>query len=387
MATPLKVFCCYAREDQEMLAHLKRHLAPLVRRGQITIWSDTDLGAGVEWEKELHKHLEQADIILLLISSYFMASDYCYSTEMRWAIERHEQDSARVVPIILSATYWHDAPFATLQILPKAARPVKSWPDQDEAFHEVAEQLAKMVTVRRKEIYLSVGEKHFTSRRYEEALVAYEQTFLLDPASAAALVGKSRSLNGLNRYEEALGVCEQILFLDSLNAWAYHGKGAALIGLERSEEALVACEQAIRFDPTLAEAYSNKGAALHRLRRYEEALIAFKQAIRFDPTSAVSYYGKGVALCILNRYEEALAACEQAIRLDPTFALAYHVKGVVLEYFKRYSEALMAFELALRFDPTYAQTYYSKGIVLGILGWQREADQSYARARELGYPG
>lgn len=98
MTVPLEVFCCYAREDQEMLEHLKKHLMPLQRSGQITIWSDTNLNAGVEWEKELHQHLENADIILLLISPDFMASDYCYSTEMKRAIERHDQGRAHVIP-------------------------------------------------------------------------------------------------------------------------------------------------------------------------------------------------------------------------------------------------------------------------------------------------
>jgi hypothetical protein len=57
MPVPLEVFCCYAREDQEMLEHLKKHLMPLQRNGQITVWSDTNLNAGAEREKELHQHL------------------------------------------------------------------------------------------------------------------------------------------------------------------------------------------------------------------------------------------------------------------------------------------------------------------------------------------
>src|SRR5258706_11817633 len=117
MVVPLEVFCCYAREDQEMLEHLKKHLMPLQRGGQIKIWSDTNLNAGAEWEKELHQHLESADLILLLISSDFMNSDYCYSTEMKRAIERHDQGSAQVIPILLRPIHWESAPFAKLQMI------------------------------------------------------------------------------------------------------------------------------------------------------------------------------------------------------------------------------------------------------------------------------
>lgn len=137
MPVPLEVFCCYAREDQEMLEHLKKHLMPLQRSSQITIWSDTNLNAGVEWEKELHQHLESADLILLLISPDFMSSDYCYSTEMKRAIERHDQGSAHVIPILLRPTFWQNEPFAKLQIVPTDATPITTWADRDEAFYDV----------------------------------------------------------------------------------------------------------------------------------------------------------------------------------------------------------------------------------------------------------
>src|SRR5215831_2487795 len=137
MSTPLEVFCCYAREDQTLLEGLKSHLMSLQRDGQITIWSDTDLNAGEIWKKVLHQHLESADIVLLLISAHFMKSDYCYSVEMQRAVERHEQGSAHVIPILLRATFWEKAPFARLQMLPKNARPVTSWSDCDEAFDTI----------------------------------------------------------------------------------------------------------------------------------------------------------------------------------------------------------------------------------------------------------
>jgi TIR domain len=146
MTSPLEVFCCYAREDQDMLRHLKKHLAPLVRGGQITIWSDINLNAGVEWEKELHQHLESADIILLLISPDFMDSDYCYSIEMGRAITRHKAGSAQVIPVLLRPTFWRNALFAKLQMVPRDAKPVASWLDRDDAFHDVTVQVDQVVS-------------------------------------------------------------------------------------------------------------------------------------------------------------------------------------------------------------------------------------------------
>lgn len=146
MSAPLEVFCCYAREDQEMLTQLRKHLAPLVRQSQITIWCDTNLSAGAEWEKELHQHLESADIILLLISPDFIASDYCYSTEMERALARHHEGSAQVIPILLRSAFWQNTPVAKLQLIPTNARPVTNWPDRDDVFHDITVQINQVVS-------------------------------------------------------------------------------------------------------------------------------------------------------------------------------------------------------------------------------------------------
>ena len=124
MISTIEIFCCYAREDQELLRNLQKHLMPLQRQGLITIWSDTDINAGATWEEEIDKHLNTAHIILLLVSPDFMASEYCYSKEMKQAMQRHERGEARVIPIILRPTYWKGAPFDKLQALPANARPV-----------------------------------------------------------------------------------------------------------------------------------------------------------------------------------------------------------------------------------------------------------------------
>ncbi len=144
---PLKLFFCYAHEDEPLLNELKWHLEALRRQGLIDVWHDRNIGAGTEWEREIDKHLNTAQIILLLISQYFMASDYCYGVEMKRAMERHECEEARVIPVILRPVHWQRAPFGKLQALPTGAKPVRDpgWHNLDEAFFDVAEGIRKVV--------------------------------------------------------------------------------------------------------------------------------------------------------------------------------------------------------------------------------------------------
>lgn len=156
----VKIFISYAQEDEELLNRLKTHLMPLKRQGIIDIWYDRNISAGTEWKKEISEQLNAAQIILLLISPDFMASDYLYGTEVSGAMERHERDDARVIPVLLRSSYWKIEQFNRLKALPIAAKleakPVISsrWHDIDEALvnvvegiHEVALELTRPCNV------------------------------------------------------------------------------------------------------------------------------------------------------------------------------------------------------------------------------------------------
>ena len=136
---PYRVFLCYAREDEKLLNQLRKHLKALQRQQYIEPWYDRDINAGSDWKKDIDEHLKIADIILLLVSPDFMASDYCYGVEVEKAMERHNNEEAIVIPIILRHTYWNGALFGDLQALPEDAKPIfgPDYPYPDKAFLEV----------------------------------------------------------------------------------------------------------------------------------------------------------------------------------------------------------------------------------------------------------
>jgi hypothetical protein len=142
---PIEVFFSYSHQDEKLRDELAKHLSILERQGIISSWHDRQIPAGIEWAGEIDEHLNTARIILLLISSDFLASNYCYSIEMERAIKRHETGEAQVIPVILRPVDWQGAPFEKLQALPKNARPVTSWTNQDEAFADVTRGIRKAV--------------------------------------------------------------------------------------------------------------------------------------------------------------------------------------------------------------------------------------------------
>jgi tetratricopeptide (TPR) repeat protein len=143
--TPIKVFYSYAHEDEPYLKRLHTHLIMLRRAGLISTWYDRQIGPGTDWARTIDTHLEQAAIILLLVSPDFLASDYCYAIEMQRALQRHNADEARVIPIILRPCDWSHAPFTLLQCLPRDGKAITLWDNQDQAWDDVTAGIRRTI--------------------------------------------------------------------------------------------------------------------------------------------------------------------------------------------------------------------------------------------------
>ncbi len=137
----ITIFLSYAHADEAYRRELEKHLASLRREGFIAPWHDRKIVPGADIGREIDANLERADIILLLVSPDFIDSDYCYDIEMKRAVGRHRDGSARVIPVIVRPCDWHSAPFGRLKALPKDGTPISTYSNPDEAFLEVAQAI------------------------------------------------------------------------------------------------------------------------------------------------------------------------------------------------------------------------------------------------------
>src|SRR5215510_8416258 len=123
----LDVFFSYSHIDEPLCEELKGHLTALERRNVIKTWTDCQITAGNERRDEIEKHLDSADVILLLVSSDFLKSDFCYLIETSRALLRHESGDARVIPVVVRPVFWKNEPISWIQFLPKDGKPATSW--------------------------------------------------------------------------------------------------------------------------------------------------------------------------------------------------------------------------------------------------------------------
>ncbi len=356
------------------------------RLKQATIWADTDIDAGALWENEIKKHPNKAQIILLLISSYFISSDYCYSIEMQTALEKHARGEACVIPVIVRACPWEGTPLGKLQALPKNAKAVTSdhWHTQHDAFLSIFNGVKNVVNKwPEKERLWNACLSYYKSGQYEEALKAIEAIAVLGFDYVQLSKIKGDALFQLQAYKEALEAYEYALNLNPDERDLYNAKGLVLYHLGRNREAVIAYRETIKRGSSTPSSLAVMGLALCNLGEYQEGLDICEEALRLDSTTTDAYLGKGHALCGLGSYEEALVAYDEVLRRAPDYKSAHRGRGNALYVLERYDEALAAFEQVIRLSPD-ADAYNGKGNALYRLRRYDEAANAYEEAVRLG---
>lgn len=140
-----KVFISYSHRDEDHREDFGDHLSMMQRNGVIECWHDRKIHVSEDWKNEIDENLESADIIIFLVSSSFLASDYCFDVEVKRAMERQEEGTAQIISIVVRPCDWEDCEFSKFQAAPKDAKPITKWTDRDEAWLNVVQSIKKYI--------------------------------------------------------------------------------------------------------------------------------------------------------------------------------------------------------------------------------------------------
>jgi hypothetical protein len=143
---PVKIFYSYSRfgKDELLREELDKHLSSLERQGIIKEWHVGDIEAGAVSLNEINNYIDNADIILLLMSADFISSDECNNMITR-ALERQRSGGVRVIPVLLRPCLWNVDHLQNFIPLPKNGMPVTMWENLDEAFLKIVEGLLEVI--------------------------------------------------------------------------------------------------------------------------------------------------------------------------------------------------------------------------------------------------
>ncbi len=150
--TPLRVFISYSHNsnDRPLLDQLTRHISPLVQQGKISIWDDSMIFPGSNWDQTITTEIRRADIVVFLVSSDYLASDYVNRIEVPIAMQRQANGECTIVPVLLRNCLFELMPYAEYEFLPKTAHdqrlvPLDQWANKDEAIATIVRRLNLLV--------------------------------------------------------------------------------------------------------------------------------------------------------------------------------------------------------------------------------------------------
>ncbi len=104
----VKIFISYARENREQLEDIKSGLSMALRNGNIHgIWYDKMMVAGEAWHQTIQDQLDEANVVIVLVSRMFLDSskDYIWEEEIPKFIKNKDKV---VIPIILTSCQWRE---------------------------------------------------------------------------------------------------------------------------------------------------------------------------------------------------------------------------------------------------------------------------------------
>jgi len=142
---PLATFLSYSHANQKLRTKLRTHFVQMERDGLIRLWDDRELEVGQELNTAIGEELELTEVFILLVSADFIASPYCSGIEMKRALERHEEGTALVLPIIVAPCEWQHSPLAKLVVAPTDGKPVSAWRPTDGGWKDAAALARKAI--------------------------------------------------------------------------------------------------------------------------------------------------------------------------------------------------------------------------------------------------
>jgi len=108
-SSKLNAFLMYAKKDQATKAMLDNHLSALKRNQIIETWNEEEILAGSIREDVIAEKIQQADIILLLLTSDFISSDDIYEKQLQKALQRHKDEETTIIPILMKSCLWESS--------------------------------------------------------------------------------------------------------------------------------------------------------------------------------------------------------------------------------------------------------------------------------------
>ena len=394
MSEPLKVFITYSHKDTEAKDELITCLSVLIREKRVKLWHDNEILAGDKWREAISTNLTDSDILLYLVSAHSLASTDCNEElSEALALEKGEEVTIRIIPIILERCDWQNHQLSEFQALPDEGKPINEWQPESKGWQSVVNGIRNVVDSQAKTastredqqellagLALQQGNFLLMLGQVEKAIEAYSHAIELKSDFADAYNNRGAAYEAKGDHDHAIQDYDKVIALKPEDAIAYNNRGNAYGAKGDHVRAIQDYDKAIARNPDLAEVYNNRGNAYGKKGDHARAIQDYDKAIALNPDSAEAYYNRGNAYGTKGDYARAIQDYDKAIARNPDSAEVYCNRGNAYGTKGDHARAIQDYDKAIARNPVSADAYYNRGNTYGKKGDYARAIQDYDKA-------
>jgi hypothetical protein len=139
-----EVFISYSRKDRQWVEILGEFL----RKHNISFWSDTEINPGENWREALENSLNTSQVVILLISPDYFASEFVKNFELPLILEKAKNQQIWLFALIVSPTSEVDDSLRQYQFVNLINEPLSSFSKtkQKEVFIRLLEEISSSLS-------------------------------------------------------------------------------------------------------------------------------------------------------------------------------------------------------------------------------------------------
>ena len=135
------LFYSYCHADETALGRIQKGLRILIENERVEEWWDRKLRGSDNLSGEIGTALENADVIMMLLSDAYLASESCRK-EMDYAIKENGKRNKIAVPVVIRECGWEEVEeLRNIVALPRDAKPLVRWPSVDSGIADIRKSM------------------------------------------------------------------------------------------------------------------------------------------------------------------------------------------------------------------------------------------------------
>jgi len=266
----------------------------------------------------------------------------------------------------------------------KEEEPEPSPMEEEEDWSKLSpEEREKKETQTKARMKKEEGNALYKSKKFEEALAAYDEAIAIDSTSMTFLLNKAAVYFTMKKYDDCIEECNKAVEVGKENFAPFEDRSKALTRAARAYQKKGDLANAIEMckssqlesyskdtqrllkslelekkkkdkldyqDEGKAQEAKQRGNDFFREKKFPEAIKEYEEAVKRAPNDAAIRNNLSAALTKIMDFNGAKVQVEKALELDPKYTKAWARKGDIEMAFKEYHKAMESYKKGLEID-------------------------------------